>query len=113
MCVCRIYLTGESLLTVPLTTQPPAAEGWTCHAVGISISIARSPYIHGHAMPGLAHRPCRVHFGRMVLPPYIRQSAPYLEIEIGANCPDLDLLQSGLRLESAAGVREHLPGRWH
>jgi hypothetical protein len=33
------------------------------------------------------HRPCRVHFRLMVLPPYIRQLAPYLDIEIGSNDP--------------------------
>jgi hypothetical protein len=33
------------------------------------------------------HRPCKAHFRRMVLPPYIRYLAPYLEIEIGSNDP--------------------------
>ena len=56
----------------------------------------------------VSHRPYRVHFRLMVLSPYIRYLAPYLEIEIVQNLHDPDLLQSGLRLESAAGVQEWL-----
>ena len=51
-----------------------------------------------------SHWSYRVHFGLMVLSPYIRYLAPYLEIEIVQNLHDPDLLHSGLRLESAAGV---------